>query len=90
MQPVTRPQEFDHAEFLRSPDRWPAWPVCPLKRPARRKEDWIECGVVIDQEEHRWTVYLTNLFMLPGGLEDCERIPYGSLEELLHDGWVVD
>ena len=90
MKTVANRREFEDAEFLRNPDRWPTWPVCPLKRPPRRREDWIECGMVIDQEEHRWTVYLTNLFMLPEGLKDCERIPYGSLEQLLLDGWVVD
>jgi len=87
--------KFNTLEFLANPDRWPNWPVCPVKRSCSDKQyiegdDRPQCGVVFDQPKP--TVYRVNMFSIGPStdLTKFEKHEYESLEALVADGWVVD
>jgi len=77
-------------ELVNDEDRWPHWPVLPVKR--HREGDMPDLGVIV---AGRSTVYLVNLFQLRAGplgpqLEGVERKHYADREALIADGWVGD
>ena len=73
----------DDKAMMLSPDKWPRWPVLPLKRSTNR--GFPETGFIT---EGKWIVYLTNLW--EPNFSDCEKIGYADVDGLLSDGWVVD
>jgi hypothetical protein len=76
---------------MEMPERWPRWPVLPVKNPTQR-EDGIfpKCGVMVEDPmgEVRAVVYLVNLFAMD--LKNAEKITYRNMDELLDAGWIVD
>ena len=82
--------ENDHLAMLRSPERWPRWPVLPVVRGP------VDAGVVIHGgAEAAPTVYIVNLYSLKPGLlvpqlKDRPKHVYATLEAMLADGWRVD
>lgn len=90
---TTDPERYarDAAMILR-PDRWPRWPILPLKR-LREGQGWPEYGVLLALAEYRTAVFKANLFALPpteAELLALEKIEYPSFTALLDDGWTVD
>lgn len=83
----------DDLEMLNSPGLWPRWPVLPVKRWVKEKND-LKLGVVIDQEGPRSTVIECNLIMVMLGFDLADptlvRHVYWNHEAMLADGWVVD
>ena len=85
-------------EFINEPERWSRWPALPLKRSPSRFTDkrWKDEGILIAVEEHCWTVFLINMFMLPKSVKELVensnvgRIVYPTPEAILADGWMVD
>jgi hypothetical protein len=80
-------------DMLKSPGRWSAWPVLPVKRDVGA--DFPELGLVVENVATRPVVYIQNLFSLkPGPLgpqvTGCVEHVYATLEAMLADGWVVD
>ena len=81
--------------FLRDPFNWPNYPVCPVKSVTRKEADdssWPKMGLVVVDSP---AVYIKNVFELLSGdldsqLEGIEKFTYGSFEELIADGWIVD
>jgi hypothetical protein len=76
--------------MMQEPNRWPKWPVLPVKR--RHDKGGPECGLMI---EGRPTVYIANMFTLTPGalmpqLETTQSFGYPSYNDLVNDGWIVD
>ena len=85
MSPTTSGSTARDLDTMTDPNTWVAWPLLPLKR---RTAHESQIGLLLDQDEDRWTVYLTNLFA--PDLANCERLTYDSPESILSAGWRVD
>lgn len=71
--------------YLSNPDRWAAWPLCPVKTRDRGLNR--EIGVVACEDRAAgWKVYMTNLFAFD---PKCEVRVYATLGNLLKV-WTVD
>jgi len=90
----------DDAEMIRSYNRWPAWPMLPVKRRNNSLED-KNLGVLLSDQAHadavkgkgKIIVYHVYLFLPPEGKAGWEAAPkteYDTVEAMLADGWVVD
>lgn len=77
----------DDLEMIQSPDQWPCWPVLPMKNWKTAKPgEGPETGII-------WHGHPTTILVGCLGLTDwskAQRIEYGSVEELLEAGWIVD
>jgi hypothetical protein len=78
--------------FITTPDLWPNWPVCPLKRYVQNGREF---GIVIAVQTHLSTVFIVNMFALKSGdlmqqLEGRKKYEYPNIDALIADGWVVD
>lgn len=83
--------EREDAEMIANPDRWPAWPILPVKRRGWMDDD-CNLGVVLD-EGTRSTVYHVNICDLPKTQEGwigAAKTHYATVEAMLKDGWIVD
>ncbi len=94
----------DHLDMVHDPDRWPRWPILPVKTYdeslcARHRESLPPlCGILTDciGDGPGITVYLVNMCFLPGFLRsgkkmsDLPSINYPTDAGFLADGWVVD
>lgn len=83
---------INYAEFICNPDRWPAWPLLPIKRNTS-KADGPECCILFATEKPWEVVYDCNLFDLPttiGEMKKRVKYKYDSVDSLLADGWIVD
>jgi hypothetical protein len=83
--------------FFREPQRWQLWPFLPVVR--RRPGQEEELGVLFDavgalgRYGYSSTVFLCNLFLLPGRVDDFLLLPretYDTPEEVADAGWCVD
>jgi hypothetical protein len=95
--PLTGSVRSRTLHFLAHPEQWPYWPFLPVVR--RRPGQEEELGVVYDalhaggRAGYSSTVFGTNLFTLPGRLEDFLALPrevFDTFEELADAGWGVD
>jgi hypothetical protein len=79
-----RNRERDKKRFA-SPNKWPRYPLLPLKR---YKEQVVapELGFVLIQDITK--VLLGNIYNMD--IKNRDSIIYASIDELLDDGWVVD
>jgi hypothetical protein len=82
--------------FIVRPVLWPAWPLLPVVRRSRGRE---ELGVMVDlrgttgRTGFGATVFLANLFEVPlceRALLKLTREVYDSADEVVAAGWVVD
>jgi hypothetical protein len=83
--------------FFTHPERWEFWPLLPLVR--RRPGGEPDLGVLYDFRGtggpcgFSSTVFLTNLFELPGTLAEFLALPrevYDTPDEIAAAGWSVD
>ena len=83
--------------FFREPRRWPLWPFLSVvrRRPGRDEE----LGLLFDPVGaaglygHSPTVFLSNLFLMPQGLDEFLALPretFDSPDEVADAGWSVD
>lgn len=90
----------EHEEMIKHPDRWPAWPVLPLKRSRRGGTGWPEDGFLLDERlggelKFPATLYHGNIFRLGGPdhekyLEDLKKEEFASAGAIIAAGWGVD
>jgi hypothetical protein len=95
---ITGQQPGDGLRMLKTPDAWPLGAVLPLIRrsdPGLPEEGLVFCLPGLD----RTTVFKVNLFEIPTSgttmelieaLRDVETLRYGSFEEMLEAGWIVN
>jgi hypothetical protein len=86
-------------EMIENPNRWPNWPVLPVKRP-RLKDDtgFPQLGVIFEVPAQRYTVHVLNMIMFAEApadqheklLREAEKFAYPDAAAMLADGWVVD
>jgi hypothetical protein len=83
--------------YFRTPSQWPVWPLLPVIR--RHPDGTEDLGVLYDflgtggPCGYSATVFLTNLFFLPAGLDEFLALPkevFDTPEEMAAAGWVVD
>jgi hypothetical protein len=84
--------------YFTTPKLWKeTWPYLPLVR--RRPDRGEEYGVLCDVQGrggptgHSCTVFIANLFLLPGTLEELLALPkevFDTPEEMFAAGWRVD
>ncbi len=79
-------------DFLKDPDQWPNWPICPVVNRKLELGDRHRYGIVGNfADEPPGRIYFTNMWSLskdfPNGVEVKD---YGSWEAMLEDGWMVD
>ena len=85
--------KFDDKEMILNPERWPCWPVLPLKH---RTKDFFEedaLGFLVDDlvNNKPFQVYLESIYLIPkdGNLAGLKHTTYADLDKLVED-WRVD
>jgi hypothetical protein len=74
------------AAFMADEDRWPRWPVLPLKRGG---EGFPTLGVLVAGQGP--TVLELSMFeLVPEKIEKCTQHRYASFEQMVAAGWRVD
>jgi hypothetical protein len=88
---------FDHKAFMEDPEKWPSWPLLPVKRYTEKPRGGLnlpDCALLYDDLSRTGvapTVYLENLFTAtPESMKTAEKIEYQDFADLIADGWVVD
>ena len=82
--------------FLATPALWPAWPVLPVVRRTRGREELgLMCDVMglCGRPGHSATVFLCNIFEMPPTIEEFLALPgevHDTAEEVRAAGWRVD
>lgn len=83
--------------FFLTPELWELHPFLPLVR--HKPQGEMDCGILYDNRRNSgasdgpFTVFLTNLFMLPSSEKELLTLPnelYPTIEDLALSGWVVD
>lgn len=70
-------------------DRWPNWPILPLKRGIDNKTN-VGC-LVARTDGKPLRVVLENMFgNLSAAVAEDQYCEYATVDDLLADGWVVD
>ncbi len=83
-------------EYMSHPDKWVAWPLCPLKR-----RGTSEIGILIAAKDVRTCVFEANMFsgtnwrkealaFIEGRETSIPVHEYDSFEAIAADHWVVD
>jgi hypothetical protein len=95
----------DHIAMIETPERWPVWPVLPVKNPSRYPEHSTkDHGVMIAHERVYspsgllYCVFHLNMFNIPrmNGYVDLDTMLSGSYEQfpsaeaIVDAGWIVD
>lgn len=75
----------EHMAFMADPDRWPRWPLLPVKR---YKDDTLETGYLIEMKGSKYVVYQNTIFCADPRTDAHFR--YESFEAIVADGWRVD
>lgn len=87
--PRTAEEKARDLTMLQHPERWPRWPVLPLKR-YHGKPDDPELGLIIAGGASPIRVYLGCIFLFSGPTHTSKYMEYPSLAAVIGDGWWVD
>lgn len=72
-------------EFIETGESdWPCYPILPIKRKKDNMPMGVEEGIICSG--NKTLVVLTNIFIIN---PNAETIKYGSVDEMLADGWMV-
>lgn len=86
-------RQLDDRAFISDPNRWPCWPLLPIKRGNQQLND-KNLGVLFDTDPKKgYRVYHCYLFDLPMPQKQFAQVPhtdYATVDALLADGWMVD
>ena len=92
-----RPATARDLLYFRHPSLWMTWPFLPVVR--RKPDGEMEYGVLYDcwtvgrRAGYSATVFLSNMFLLPGTEEAILALPkevFDAPEEIAAAGWRVD
>lgn len=92
----TREEEL---AMMSQPNRWPQWPLLPVKNPGMRDRGLPVVGIMIEQEHEvlahasyvKPIVYNVNLYSFKRSeLASYEKWEYPTLQDVVDAGWVVD
>ena len=82
--------EFDDVAFLKTPGKWPCYPLCPVKTREAGNSGWPQVGFVIAAKPT--VVWLANMIAACERELDMEAVEireYESIEDLACE-WLVD
>lgn len=85
------PDLLDDEEMMQSPEKWPLWPVLPVKQ--RNGMSSSRLGIMREGAFGvKPVVYLVTLYEVKTGQswDDLEKFEYLDFEGVVDDGWVVD
>lgn len=91
----TEEQLAQEVEMMRTPERWPCWPLLPIKRMIQ-DHNFPEIGCLIDiMFAKDLQVYVGMSPYVQVRLQDAtsvwpDVVRYASYEDIVADGWVVD
>jgi len=79
-------------DFILHPERWPKWPILPMKHKDGR------VGIIVAAKDYLSTVFLINIWELGEVARtirdltnpNIPREQYSSVDEMLAAGWKVD
>ena len=77
-------------EFMKSPVEWSLWPMLPVKRCTKERNE-PECGFMMAEGKPK--VYLMNQLQFLMEHKLRSEVPvqeYESFDALVADGWIVD
>ena len=80
-------------KMMSDPKTWPNWPTLPVKRYV---EHDMESGFMIAIKGKLTTVFITNPWSVWSGETSIKKAlngpkkEYGSVDEIIADGWIVD
>lgn len=81
---MKEPDQVDDATFMGDPNRWPRWPILPVKQ-----RGTFKVGVMLEGDNGvAPIVYLTNMYAMD--LTECEKMEFKTISELVDAGWRVD
>lgn len=79
-------------QYLRHPDLWTHWSMCPVKR-TPQPDDPPACeGIGVVRASRGPVVYRVNMLMIStaADLQNVPRLVYPTFDALIADGWLVD
>jgi hypothetical protein len=83
--------------WMQNANRWPNWPIQPIRNRQLRSQNLPDIGVLIDTGKISETpkvepvVYLVNMFNLPKlPLAEWPQKRFDSFDALLDAGWEID
>lgn len=68
-------------------DEWPKWPILPM---IRGNVINGTIGVMVEEDEDVYNVYLCSMFEAKSKLGICEKETFATVDELMNAGWRVD
>jgi hypothetical protein len=79
-------------EMMRDPNRWPAWPLLPVRKDNDLSIISIDrpCGFIIEDPALKHTVFKGNIFMPPEDISTLPKEEFTSFEAMYEAGWRVD
>lgn len=85
-----------HLDFINDPDKWPHWPLLPMKNFINGFSHPHSHGIIVDVggfdvSKVEPKVYIANLMFFRGeDMDKYEKDEYQSFDELIDAGWIVD
>ena len=82
--------------FMRTPDRWPRWPILPVKNVLRDWSDPHHMGIMLDlggpmRKNIPASVVISNMYAFDASkLDQYEQEKYEDYDAMVKAGWVVD
>lgn len=79
--------EAESLRMMADPDRWPQWPLLPLKR--YDTANHLHAGYLVHTTgDDQFTVFQGNMFMAKPATDP--KIKYENYGAIVRDGWEVD
>lgn len=75
--------------MMKSPNRWPCWPMLPLKHAMRKSDGMPLIGFLFESNKYKYTVFVGNMLDAKN-ISKMPREEFKSYEEVVAAGWVVD
>lgn len=81
-------RDYNDLAMISHPERWPRWPLLPLKR-RTAKGEW-ELGTLVGAPEVGFEVVLADMYTFRLSAAKLKSIEYDNANDVLADGWLVD
>jgi hypothetical protein len=76
-------------EMMSDPDKWPAWPFLPLKKPGQSAKTG-EYAYLYNDDLNAYPKITCFKGLMYDHKPDNDRVEFASFTELLNQGWRVD
>jgi len=84
----------ENIAFIKDEDKWPHWPLLPVKK-YKEGETWPTFGTLVSPIENNGILWVVSasIFLLTLEMVTQKSVPikaYDTVEEMVADGWMVD